>query len=187
MAYQFLSKKNNASSTLSGAITGPSTTVLVTSLAPFPATTPFNCTIWNSTTYPDPSNDPNMEIVTVTSISSGNTFSITRAQENTLAAAHAVGATIQHLWSVGQAQEHETQINLKATPYRTTFTNSSLSSGILTVNHNLGQLAVHVTVYDNGNNLVIPDAITLVTINQLTVSFVSWGTIYGAYNLIVTG
>jgi hypothetical protein len=45
---------------------------------------PFNVTYWNSTDYPDPSDDPNAEIVRVTNVS-GNTLTITRAQEGTAA------------------------------------------------------------------------------------------------------
>lgn len=44
----------------------------------------FNMTWWNATDYPDPSNDPNAEIVRVTNVS-GNTLTITRAQEGTAA------------------------------------------------------------------------------------------------------
>ena len=51
------------------------------SLLPSPS---FNMTWWNSTDYPDPSNDPNAEIVRVTVVS-GNTLTITRAQEGTAA------------------------------------------------------------------------------------------------------
>jgi hypothetical protein len=41
---------------------------------------PFNMTWWNSTDYPDPSDDPNVEIVRVTGVS-GNTLTVTRGQE----------------------------------------------------------------------------------------------------------
>jgi hypothetical protein len=51
------------------------------SLLPSPS---WNATWWNSTDYPDPSNDPNAEIVRVTGVS-GNTLTITRAQEGTAA------------------------------------------------------------------------------------------------------
>ena len=187
MAYQFFNKKNNAISTLSGNMLVGDTTALVTSLVPFPPTPPFVCTIWNSSLYPDPSNDPNMEVVTVTSISSGNTFTIERAQEGTLARAHNSGLSIGHFVTVGQIQEHETQINLKAQPYRITFTNSSLSGSSLTITHNLGNLAVHVDIYDNNNFLIIPDSIQLTSINALVISFASYTPIFGAYNVIVTG
>jgi hypothetical protein len=46
--------------------------------------TPFNMSWWNSTNYPDPSLDPNVEIVRVTNVS-GNTLTVTRAQESTSA------------------------------------------------------------------------------------------------------
>lgn len=44
----------------------------------------FNATWWNATDYPDPSDDPNREIVRVTAIA-GDTLTITRAQEGTAA------------------------------------------------------------------------------------------------------
>jgi hypothetical protein len=47
---------------------------------------PFNATWWNSTDYPDPSDDPNVEIVRVTAIAS-DTLTVTRAQESTSASA----------------------------------------------------------------------------------------------------
>jgi hypothetical protein len=45
---------------------------------------PFNLIWWNSTDYPNPANDPNVEIARVTAIS-GDTITITRAQESTTA------------------------------------------------------------------------------------------------------
>jgi len=41
---------------------------------------PFNLVWWNVTDYPDPSKDPNREIVRVTNVSS-NTLTVTRGQE----------------------------------------------------------------------------------------------------------
>jgi hypothetical protein len=53
----------------------------------------FNGTWWNATDYPDPSDDPNAEIVRVTGVS-GNTLTITRAQEGTAASTkNAAGKT----------------------------------------------------------------------------------------------
>jgi hypothetical protein len=43
----------------------------------------FNMTCWNTTDYPDPSDDPNAEIVRVTG--TGTTLTIVRAQEGTSA------------------------------------------------------------------------------------------------------
>jgi len=47
-------------------------------------TVPFNATWWNSTDYADPSDDPNVEVVRVTLIST-DTLTVTRAQESTAA------------------------------------------------------------------------------------------------------
>jgi hypothetical protein len=46
--------------------------------------TPFNLVWYNSTDYPNPANDPNVEIVRVTNVST-DTLTITRAQEGTSA------------------------------------------------------------------------------------------------------
>src|SRR5580704_4044437 len=45
---------------------------------------PFNLIWWNSTDYPNPANDPNVEIVRVTNVTA-DTLTITRAQEGTSA------------------------------------------------------------------------------------------------------
>jgi hypothetical protein len=46
--------------------------------------TPFQLIWWNSTDYPNTANDPNVEIVRVTNVT-GDTLTITRAQEGTTA------------------------------------------------------------------------------------------------------
>jgi len=47
----------------------------------------YNCVIWNATDYSNPADDPNVEIVRVTS-RSGDTFTVQRGQEGTSAVAH---------------------------------------------------------------------------------------------------
>lgn len=47
-------------------------------------TAPFNAVWWNFTDYPDPSDDPNVEIVRVTVVAT-DTLTVTRAQESTSA------------------------------------------------------------------------------------------------------
>lgn len=47
-------------------------------------TAPFNIVWWNVTDYPDPSDDPNVEVVRCTNVSS-DTLTIVRAQEGTIA------------------------------------------------------------------------------------------------------
>lgn len=48
---------------------------------------PFNAVWWNATDYPDPADDPGVEIVRVTDVT-GDTLTITRAQEGTAAEDH---------------------------------------------------------------------------------------------------
>jgi|SRR5450432_1571398 hypothetical protein len=48
---------------------------------------PFNLIWWNSTDYPNPANDPSVEIVRVTNVVS-DTLAISRGQEGTSAANH---------------------------------------------------------------------------------------------------
>lgn len=61
------------------------------------ASVPFNAVWWNSTDYPDPSDDPNVEVVRVTAIAS-DTLTITRAQEGTSATTkNAAGKTYKLL------------------------------------------------------------------------------------------
>lgn len=52
---------------------------------------PFNAVWWNSTDYPDPSDDPNVEIVRVTGVST-DTLTIARAQESTVASTKNTGS-----------------------------------------------------------------------------------------------
>jgi hypothetical protein len=55
----------------------------------------FQMTWWNSTDYPDPSDDPNKEIVRVTNVS-GNTLTVTRGQEGIAASTkNTAGKTYQ--------------------------------------------------------------------------------------------
>src|SRR5215216_5966318 len=52
----------------------------------FPAA-PFNAVWWNATDYPDPSDDPGVEIIRVTDVDA-DTLTITRGQEGTAAIEH---------------------------------------------------------------------------------------------------
>lgn len=80
--------KNFAKATLSQGYesTATSVDVLTGEGARFPAV-PFNAVWWNATDFPDPSDDPIVEVVRVTGITS-DTLTITRAQEGTAAEDH---------------------------------------------------------------------------------------------------
>lgn len=69
--------------------------------------------------------------------------------------------------------------------YRTTFTSASLSSGVLTVTHNLGQQYVAIMVYDNSGLGVMPQ-ITVTSANALTLDF-SDATVTGTWQVVVIG
>jgi len=69
--------------------------------------------------------------------------------------------------------------------YTTSFTNGDLSSGVLTVTHNLGSTYPVVEVYDNNGKVITPDEITYVNTNSITVDLSSFGTISGTWNVRV--
>ena len=69
--------------------------------------------------------------------------------------------------------------------YTTDFDNGDLSSGVLTVTHNLSAQYVLCQVYDNSDQLVVPDDITLSSSSALAVDLSSFGTISGTWNVVV--
>lgn len=73
------------------------------------------------------------------------------------------------------------------TVYRTSFTNASLVSGLLTVNHNLGQKYVSIMIYDSSDRLIYPDQTTCVSNSQATVDFTFFGALTGTYYLVAIG
>jgi hypothetical protein len=66
----------------------------------FPSTFPYLLTIWNDVTYPDPSDDPNYEIVRVIN-KSVDALSITREQEGTTGVIHAASSRVAMLITAG--------------------------------------------------------------------------------------
>ena len=65
------------------------------------------------------------------------------------------------------------------TAYAVTFTNSSLSSGILTVTHSMNSFDCIVSIQDSTRKIIVPDEITIIDANTLSVSLVSYGTLTG--------
>jgi len=74
-----------------------------------------------------------------------------------------------------------------ARTYRKSFTNSDLTSGVLSVTHNLGQKYVQCQVFDNNDKLITPDDITLVDTSSLNIDLTSFGTLTGTWNVIIIG
>lgn len=69
--------------------------------------------------------------------------------------------------------------------YTLTFDNADLSTGVLTVTHNLGNAYPSVTVYDNNGKVILPDEITSSSINALAVDLTSFGTLTGDWTVVV--
>jgi hypothetical protein len=65
------------------------------------------------------------------------------------------------------------------------FTNANLSGGVLTVNHNLGHKYCLIQVYDENDDLIQPDDITLTDANNASIDLTSYGTISGTWHVIV--
>lgn len=109
MAY--LLKENNAHSTINqvGGLTLIDTTLIVSDASSFPASGDFLITIWDSDTYPDPTDDSGREIIKVTAVA-GNTFTIERGQEDTIASLHANGTIVAMLITAGIFEEIEEAI-----------------------------------------------------------------------------
>ena len=65
------------------------------------------------------------------------------------------------------------------------FTNATLSAGVLTHTHSLGQQYVNVQVYDNTDKLIHPDNITLTSTSVSTIDLSSFGTLTGTWHSII--
>ena len=84
-----LDKSSNFAKTTITGITSGATEVVLDDATNFldPASGEYNCVIWEISNYGNPADDPNKEIVRATALS-GNTLTITRAQESTTASNH---------------------------------------------------------------------------------------------------
>jgi len=71
--------------------------------------------------------------------------------------------------------------------YTTTFMNGDLSSGVLSVAHNLTVSGIGVHIYDEDSKLVQPDEVTLVDTDNCTVDLSSYGTLSGTWTVKVFG
>lgn len=70
---------------------------------------------------------------------------------------------------------------------RLTFSNGDLVGGVLTFTHNLGQTHNVVQVYDNANEVVLPDTITAVDANNVDLDLSSFGVLVGNWTVVAMG
>jgi hypothetical protein len=88
----------------------------------------------------------------------------------------------------GATTAAQARTNLAASGvYRQSFTNGSLTAGLLTVTHPLGQQFVNVQAMDEAGKVVYPDEITLISSTQFTADFTSYGTLTGTWTVIAVG
>ena len=95
--------KNNARSTVAdNPLAAGATTLNVATGegANFPSSFPFLISIWDAVTYPNPGDDPGMEIDKCTGRTT-DALTIVRAQESTADVAHSNGERVAMLWTAG--------------------------------------------------------------------------------------
>lgn len=73
----------------------------------------------------------------------------------------------------------------EVTRVKGTFTDGDLSSGELTIVHNLNEQFVIVQIYDNNYEQVLPDSLTLNSVNAVKADFSSYGTLSGTWYYVV--
>ena len=155
--------KNFAKARLSTGYNSAATTIVLATGggAKFPAQ-PFNAVWWDATLYLDPSDDPNVEIVRVTGLST-DTLTVTRAQESTVAANHntaahtymlAAGPTAKLVTDLGSITD-DTTTNAAMYPMWVTAATGNLpqyvSSTKLAWNPSTGSLSLGGNVQVSGN------------------------------------
>jgi hypothetical protein len=80
-----------------------------------------------------------------------------------------------------------TQIVTQSRVYRQSFQTADVSGGEIVISHNLGNKIVLVQVSDNLDQIVQPDAVTLLNTTQLRLTFASFVPLTGTWNVIVRG
>jgi hypothetical protein len=70
--------------------------------------------------------------------------------------------------------------------YVVSFSSVNLSSGVLVINHNLGQKYVQVSVYDNNDKQIRPSTILMIDANNCSIDISPFGSITGTWNIVVS-
>lgn len=81
----------------------------------------------------------------------------------------------------------EVTLDVPATAKSQSFTNATLSAGILVVTHSLGTRYNSVIVYDDNGLEIIPDSITATSTTVTTIDLSSFGTIANTWNVTIGG
>ena len=124
-------KKNFSFGTLASTLSAAATQLTMTAGHSLPTTTgEFRLVIWDAVTYPNPSDDSNVEIITG-SFNAGNVYDIIRAEESTSDVEHAAGSKVGLHFTVGV---YESDLALVAASFKTFFL-SDTGSGVGSLNY----------------------------------------------------
>ena len=130
-------------------------------------TVPFNAVWWNSTDYSDPSDDPNVEIVRVTNIST-DTLTVTRAQESTSGSTKNTGGKTYKMIAGLTAKTINTDLAIGGSDTHVIFNDGGAYAGDANF------------VYDKTNDNIKLGAPTLISTAKLNVK-VTTGNAYHAF------
>jgi hypothetical protein len=180
--------KNFAKATVSTGYTSGATTVVLASGhgAKLPAA-PFNAVWYDSTLYTDPSDDPNVEVVRVTVVST-DTLTVTRAQESTSAANHNAGGSTYKLVAGPTAKLLTDILGISITGSSASCTGNAVTATTATMAAGANQLnpgrTINGVAFDGTANITVTaDANTLsgTTLKStvVTSSLTSVGTLAG--------
>jgi hypothetical protein len=87
----------------------------------------FRAVIWDMEAFPNPADDPDTEIVTA-SYSTPNVYIITRAQEDTLGVAHAIGSEVALHYTAGVSNQDLDRANHTGTQLLATISDHNLAA-----------------------------------------------------------
>lgn len=127
-------------------------------------TPPFQAVWYNATDYGRPSDDPGVEVVTVTAID-GDTLTITRGQEGTTASAKSIAGKSYRIYQTLTAAMWD-ELRAEQRGYRHV---QAIPASVWTVPHGLGKRSIPA-VYDSAGD-VIWGAIRFIDDDNLTITF----------------
>lgn len=98
------------------------------------------------------------------------------------------GVTTNKLYSVnGKLNWNGKEISTGINSYFKSFTNSDLTNGKITINHNLKFKYVDVSISNNSDKKIQPTEITYTNNDNCEIDLSSFGTISGTWNILITG
>lgn len=138
----------------------------------FPATFPYRLTMWDKGTYPDSSDDPNMEVVECTARTT-DALTIIRGKENTSGTSHALGHTVELLITAGifNDPEHGILTNIESPITKTSAYTASAFDSILADTDTTAAFTITLPASPNiGNIIQIYDAKGNFAVDNLTIA-----------------